>query len=107
MASKNPTGMYGKFERKEYLFEAFMPKTTDEECEFFVKVSEHGHDLFQFHIPLSYLPMYGADPGDVLMLGDVTEDVLEILPENMSEFGFEKLNSVSKKYGVRFDSMCS
>lgn len=80
MTLRSPTDLFGTFEEKGYCFEALMPASDEERCEFRLQVKANGGLLLDIPVAMLYRPIFGPDVGDVAALEDLTDRVVTALP---------------------------
>jgi hypothetical protein len=76
-----PSSPYGQFDEKGYHFEARIPAGPHERRASLLIVSREGQPLLEVDAEMLYAPVYGVDTGDAALLEDVTNKLLDILPE--------------------------
>ena len=80
MTLRSPSDLFGTFEEKGYFFEAWMPASDAESCEFRLQVKANGGLLLDIPVPMAYRPIFGPDLGDVAELQAITERLVAALP---------------------------
>lgn len=72
---------YGAFEEKGYRFESYVPSEKADPVEFKLRILINDAIVASFSIPMVYRPVFGVDVGDASTLEEVTECILQSLPE--------------------------
>jgi hypothetical protein len=76
--------LYGIFEEKGYKFEAHIPDSDTDPVAFELRIIVGADSKYGLLIPMTYVPTFGVDVGDIQCLESVLDQILQILPDSRS-----------------------
>ncbi|MBT2141313.1 hypothetical protein KK141_17335 [Dyella sp. LX-66] len=68
-------------EQKGFTFEAYIPNADVEPVAFELRILERGVVKFKLLVPMTYVPTFGVDVGDIRYLESVLDRVVLVLPD--------------------------
>lgn len=87
--------LYGTFEENGYAFEAYIPSSDADPVAFELRIIVETEAKFVLFVPMTYVPTFGVDVGDIQFLESVLDRVLRLLPER-HDFGADSIVALSK-----------
>ena len=87
--------LYGKFEDGGYKFEAYIPNSDAEPVAFELRIIIGAESKYVLYVPMTYVPAFGVDAGDIQFLESVLDQILNLLPESPN-FGSEDVLALDK-----------
>lgn len=78
--------LYGTFEERGYKFEAYIPDDDAEPVAFDLRIIVGPELKYAMLLPMTYVPTFGVDVGDIQSLESTLDRCLQILPD-ACEFG--------------------
>lgn len=87
--------LYGKFEDRGYKFEAYIPNSDAEPVAFELRIIIGEEPKYVLYVPMTYVPTFGVDAGDIQVLEGALDQVLGLLPEPHN-FGSDDILALDK-----------